>query len=130
MVQVLPSAMQLPLKQQPLLHVLPAQHGDPGVPHTAHRPVDEVELHTVPGSQRSVPPVPGQQVWPACPQVEHTPLLHESPDWQVLPQHGCPEAPQPVHLPAVHTPGLVPVLPPVPVVVVPQAWASATQSSL
>jgi hypothetical protein len=122
--------MQLPLKQHPLLHVFPAQQGEPGEPHTAHRPVDDVELHTVPSVQRSAPPVPGQQVWPASPHTEHTPLLQDSPAWQVVPQHGCPDPPQPVHLPAVHTPGLVPVLPPVPTVVVPQACASATHSSL
>jgi hypothetical protein len=48
----------------------------------------------------------------------------------LVPQQGWPEAPQPAHLPALHTPGLDPVLPPVPRVELPQAADSATQISL
>lgn len=48
----------------------------------------------------------------------------------MVPQHGCPAAPHPAHLPAVHMPGLVPVVPPVPAVVVPQDVDSATHRSL
>jgi hypothetical protein len=121
------------LKQQPLLQVLPGQQGAPGVPHVAHRPVDEVELHTVPATHLSVPLVPGQQVSPASPQDEQMLLRHESPAPQlgvVVPQHGWPEAPHPAHFPALHTPGLVPVVPPVPAVVGPQDVPSATHCSL
>jgi len=121
----------LPLLQQPLLQLLPGQQGSPTVPHSAHSPVDDVELQIVPAAQRSVPLLPLQQVWPAAPHAEQMLLLHTRPAWQVLvPQHGWPEAPQPAHFPAAQTPGLVPVLPPVPAVAIPQAWASATQVSL
>ena len=129
--QLEPSAKQLPLKQQPLLQVLPGQQGAPGVPHRAHRPVVEVELHTEPAAHLSVPPAPVQHVSPGLPQDEQTLLRHERPAPQVeVPQHGCPEPPHPVHLPAVHMPGLVPVVPPVPAVVGPQDADSATHSSL
>ena len=84
---MLPSAGQLPLKQQPLLHVLPVQQGEPGLPHRAHRP-DEV-LHTVSASHRSVPLVPGQQAPPGAPHGEHTLLRQERPAPQVVvPQQG------------------------------------------
>jgi hypothetical protein len=131
--QLEPSARQLPLKQQPLLQVLPGQQGAPAVPHRAHRPVVEVELHTEPAAHRSVPLVPGQQVSPGLPQDEQTLLRQERPAPQLgvlEPQHGCPEAPQPAHLPAVHMPGFVPVVPPVPAVVGPQDVDSATHCSL
>jgi hypothetical protein len=129
--QVEPSARQLPLKQQPLLQVLPGQQGAPGVPHKAHSPVVEVELHTEPATHLSVPPVPVQQVSPGLPQDEQMLLRQERPAPQVVvPQHGCPAAPHPAHLPAVHMPGLVPVVPPVPAVVGPQDVDSATQRSL
>jgi hypothetical protein len=131
--QLEPSARQLPLKQQPLLQVLPGQQGAPGVPHRAHRPVVEVELHTEPAAQRSVPPAPVQQVSPGLPQDEQMLLRQDRPAPQVGvvdPQHGCPEAPQPAHFPPEHTPGLVPGVPPVPVVVGPQDVDSATHCSL
>jgi hypothetical protein len=75
--QVEPSARQLPLKQQPLLQVLPGQQGEPGVPHRAHRL--ELVLHTEPATHRSVPFVPGQQVSPGLPQVEQMLLRQERP---------------------------------------------------
>lgn len=102
--------MQLPLKQQPLLQVLPEQHGPPGIPHRAHK--DEVVLQTEPDTHRSVPFVPGQQVSPGLPQDEQMLLRQESPVPQVVPQQAWPEPPHAEHFPAVHTP---PLAPPVPV---------------
>ena len=130
---VVPSAIQLPLKQQPLLQILPSQQGAPGLPHRAHRPVvvDDVLLQTVPATHRLAPFVPGQQASPALPQDEQVLLRQESPAPQVVPQQGWPEAPQPEHFPAVHTPPPVPLVPPVPPVPVPvHAAASATHCSL
>jgi hypothetical protein len=127
LLQAVPSAMQLPLKQQPLLHVLPGQHGPPGVPHSAHK--DEVVLQTEPAAQRSVPLVPGQHVSPGSPQDEQTLLRQERPAPQVVPQQGWPEAPHPEHFPAAHTPPPVPPVPPIPVVL-PQVVDSATHCSL
>ena len=133
--QVAPSARHVgglvPLKQQPLLQVLPGQQGSPTAPHRAHR--DELVLQTEPVSHRSVPLVPGQQLPPALPQGEQMLFRQESPAPQLgvmVPQHGCPEAPHPAHFPAPHMPGLVPVVPPVPAVVGPQDVPSATHCSL
>ena len=128
-VQAEPSAMQVPLKQQPLEQVLPAQHSSPGPPQEAHRPVLEVVLlQTVPAAQRSPSVVPVQQGWPGAPQAEQTLLRQANPLLQVLPQQGWPEPPQSAHLPPEHTP---PPAPPVPVVVVlAQAYDSPTHDPL
>ncbi len=56
-----PSATHVPALQHPLVQVLPLQQGAPGVPQTAHSAFDEVELHTEPAAQRSVPFAPEQQ---------------------------------------------------------------------
>lgn len=104
--------MQVPLKQQPLEHVLPEQQGSPGPPHDVHRPVLEVEmLQTVPATQRSLSVIPMQQGSPGSPQAKQTPLRQMKPALQVVPQQGCPEPPQVLHLPLVQVP---PPLPPVP----------------
>lgn len=123
--------MHMPPKQQPLLQVLPAQHGAPVVPQTWHRPEeDELDEHTVPAAQRSAPFAPEQHCTPGLPQGEQMLPLQARPAPQLLPQQGCPEEPQPAHLPPLHRPGLVPPVPPLPDVVVPQAVPSATQVSL
>jgi hypothetical protein len=57
------------------------------------------------------------------------PLRQARPSLHEVPQQACPEEPQPEHLPALHRPGLVPPVPPVPVAL-PQAAPSATQVSL
>jgi len=121
--------MHMPLEQQPVLHVFPAQHGAPVSPQIWHR-ADELELdeQTVPGAQRSVPLLPEQHCSPAWPQAEQTLLRHARPSPQLLPQHGWPESPQFAQWPDVHTP---PPLPPEPVtVLLPQLVPSATQVSL
>jgi len=83
-----------------------------------------------PASQRWVPFEPEQHCSPAPPQAVHRLLRQVRPAPQVDPQQACPESPQPVHLPALHTPGPVPELPPDPVVELPQVIPSATQVSL
>jgi hypothetical protein len=111
--------------------VLPLQQGAPGVPQVAHKPLEPEEVeHTVPATQRSAPFVPGQQVPPAAPQGEQIPLRQERPAWHEVPQQAWPEAPQPAHFPAPQTPGLVPLLPPLPAVALPQVWPSPMQVSL
>lgn len=81
------------------------QQGAPGVPQVAHKTfeLEELDVHTVPASQRSVPLVPGQQVFPAPPQGEQVPLRQERPDWHEVPQQAWPEAPQAEHFPPAHT---------------------------
>jgi hypothetical protein len=126
-VQVEPSAMQLPLKQQPLEHVFPAQQVSPGPPQAAQRPDDDdVLVQTVPATQRSVLLRPLQQGSPGSPQEAQVLPRQVSPEPQDVPQHGCPEPPQLAHLPAEQRP---PPLPPVPVEL-PQVCDSATHISL
>jgi hypothetical protein len=113
--------------------VLPAQQSAPGVPQVAHRPdeVEDVDVHTEPAAQRSVPLAPEQQAAPGSPHGVQVPLRHARPAWQELPQQAWPEAPQPAHFPAVQTPGPLPPLPPRPVLEpLPQVCDSATQISL
>jgi hypothetical protein len=124
--------MHIPLKQHPFAQALPAQHGAPVSPQTWQRAEveDELDVHTVFAAQRSVPLVPEQHCSPALPQDEQMLLRQASPAAQVVPQQAWPEAPQPEHFPPPHTPGPVPVLPPDPLVEVPQAVPSATHISL
>ena len=59
------------------------------------------------------------------------PLRQARPSLQLVPQHACPMLPQPEHLPALQTPGLVPPLPPVPRLVLdPHVAPSAMHISL
>jgi len=82
--------MQTPLRQQPASHTLPEQQGSPGLPQAAHKPLDtdEVVVHTVPFSQRSMPFAPEQQASPGPPHVEQIPPRHARPGPQLVPQHG------------------------------------------
>jgi len=120
------------LKQQPLEQVLPAQQGAPTVPQTWQIPDVELEVdeHTVPEAQRSVPLAPEQHCSPASPHDEQTLPRQARPVLQVVPQHACPLAPQFEHFPAPQVPAPLPPLPPLPVVAVPHADPSATQVSL
>jgi hypothetical protein len=119
------------LKQQPPAQVLPAQQGEPVEPQIWQIPEeDEDDEQMVPAVQRSVPFVPAQHCSPAPPQEAQTPLRQVKPEPQVDPQHGCPEAPQPEHWPALHMPGPPPALPPEPLVELPQAVPSATHVPL
>jgi hypothetical protein len=128
--QAAPSAMHMPAEQQPLEHVLPAQQGAPTVPHSWQMPAElELVEHTVPPPHRAVPLAPEQHCSPAWPQDEHMLLRQARPSLHEVPQHGCPDDPQPEHLPALHRPGLVPPVPPVPIELE-QATPSATQVSL
>lgn len=107
--------MQVPLKQQPLAQELPEQQYSPGPPHEAHRPEPElVLLQMVPATQRSLSVLPVQQGSPGSPQDEQTPLRQVKPGPQVVPQQGCPEPPQLLHLPAVQVPPLAPPAPVLP----------------
>ncbi len=94
--------------------------------------MDEIEVaeQTVPDPHRSAPPVAAQHGPPAAPQGVQLPLTQARPAAQVVPQQGCWAAPQPAHLPALHTPGLLPALPPEPVVGLPHDVPSATQVPL
>jgi hypothetical protein len=78
------------LKQQPESQALPLQQGSPGPPQAAQSPlVDDVLLHTVPATQRSVPLLPVQHGSPGLPQDEQVPLRQASPAPQVVvPQQG------------------------------------------
>jgi hypothetical protein len=96
-------------------------------PHSRHDPVAE---QTVPDAQRSAPPVAAQHGSPPDPQGVQLPPTQAKPAAQVVPQQGCWAAPQPAHLPALHMPGLVPALPPAPVVGLPHEVPSATQLPL
>lgn len=119
--------MQVPLKQQPLEQVLPEQQYSPGPPHEAHRPEPElVLLQIVPATQRSLSVFPVQQGSPGSPQDEQMLLRQAKPALQVVPQQGCPEPPQLLHLPLAQVP---PPLPPVPVAPT-QACASPMQVPL
>lgn len=123
--------MQVPLKQQPLAQVLPEQQYSPGPPHEAHKPVlEDVLLQMVPAAQRSLSVLPVQQGSPGSPQAEHTLFRQVKPWPHVFPQQGWPEPPQLAHLPAEQTPPPLPLLPPVPVLVLAQACASATHEPL
>jgi hypothetical protein len=121
----------VPPEQQPLVQVLPAQHGWPVLPQSWQTPAEEVEVvvQTEPAVHRSVPLAPEQHCSPGCPHGEHMLLRQARPAPQLVPQQGCPEVPQPEHLPALHTPGLVPLLPPVPPVELPQVAPSPTHIS-
>jgi hypothetical protein len=101
--------------------VPPVQQGSPGAPHCAHRPslLALVVEHTAPPMQRLAEPLAGQQGSPRPPQPAHVPLRQSKPAAQVLPQHGWLAAPQPLHVPPLHVP---PVLP--------HAVPSATQDPL
>ena len=67
-----PSATHVPPTQHPLLHALPLQQDAPRVPHVRQLPLlDEVDEQTVPAAQRSEPPEPEQQAWPASPHGVH-----------------------------------------------------------
>ncbi len=84
-------------------------------------------LHLAPAAHRSslLPVADGQHGWASPPQVVQVPDEQSIPLLQVCedPQHGCPMAPHPEHVPAVHIPAGLPVLPPVALV---QALLSAT----
>lgn len=85
--QDVPSAMHMPPKQQPLEQVLPAQHGAPVAPQTWQMPDDdELDEHTVPDTQRSVPLLPEQHCSPASPHDEQTLLRHARPAPHEVPQ--------------------------------------------
>jgi hypothetical protein len=120
--------MQVPLKQQPLEQVLPEQQYSPGPPHEAHRPELVVALlQMVPATQRSLSVLPVQQGSPGSPQDEQMLLRQVKPAPQVVPQQGCPEPPQLLHLPAAQVP---PPTPPAPVLPPAQACASPTHIPL
>ena len=93
-VQPVPSATQLPPKQQPLpLQVLPAQQGSVGPPQLLHRPavVELVAVQMPPALQRfGLFVVAAQQGSPSPPHVVQKPLLHRRPLLQVaaVPQQG------------------------------------------
>ncbi len=75
------SATQVPPKQHPLLHVLPAQQGSVGCPQRAQRPLPVLvaALQMVPAEQRSEPSAPSQHGSPGPPHVEHAPLRQMNP---------------------------------------------------
>jgi hypothetical protein len=85
-VQVAPSNTHLPPKQQPLLHVSPAQQASPGLPHLVQvlRPADV--MHALSATHAASPYSPGQQGSANPPHFvqvvlkEHAaPWLHEDP---------------------------------------------------
>jgi hypothetical protein len=89
-VQTVPSAMHLLLKQQrPPVQVLPSQHGWPESPHARQLPEDDVDEQIVFAEpQRSLPLEPAQHCSPALPQGVQKPLLQAKPAPHVLPQQG------------------------------------------
>ena len=90
--------------------------------------VEDVLLQIEPAAQRSVPLAPEQQASPGLPQAVQIELRQASPEPQLVPQQGWPEAPQLAQRPPPHWP---PPLPPVPVLLpVPQVEPSAMQVSL
>lgn len=56
--------------------------------------VEDVLLQIMPATHRSVPLAPEQQASPGLPQEEQIELRQASPRPQLLPQQGCPLAPQ------------------------------------
>jgi hypothetical protein len=81
-VQLSPSAVQRPLKQQALpSHRLPGQHGSPGWPQRWHVPVvADVDEQVNPSTQTGVAllaPSGGQHVSPGPPQLEHRLPRHD-----------------------------------------------------
>ncbi len=68
----------------------------------------------------------GQQGPPEYPQGAQAPSRQARPDWHSPPQQGWPGPPQSEHLPALHTPWLIPKLPSLPIDL-PQDWPSPTQ---
>ena len=117
----------MPLKQQPLAQVFPAQHASPGLPQLRQVPaaVELVAEHSPPALQRlGLLVVAVQQGSPKPPHVEQVPLLQRRPALQVaaVPQQGWLTPPQPVQTLALHAP---PEAPPVPVAL-PQVVFSAT----
>jgi hypothetical protein len=72
-------ARQRPPEQQPSLHVLPAQHTSPRLPHLAHMPSAAVLEQARPLWQRSAAPPAGQQVSPEWPHEAQVLLLQVRP---------------------------------------------------
>jgi hypothetical protein len=119
--------LHVPLKQQPLVQVFPAQHTSPGLPQLRQVPaaVEVVAEQRPPALQRfGLLVVAGQQGSPSPPHVEQVPLLQSKPALQVaaVPQQGWLTPPQPVQTLALHAP---PEAPPVPVAL-PHVLFSAT----
>ena len=95
------------IQQPPLLQVLSAQQGVPGIPQVAQTPgldEDDDAVQIAPAAQRSAALVPAQQVSPGWPQGVQLPLRHASPEPQVVPQQGWPDDPQLEQRPPMHAP--------------------------
>src|SRR3569832_1166029 len=104
--------MHWPPRQQLLpAQVLPVQLGSPGPPHTL-----QVLFWQIVPSTQAEPVV--QQACPGPPQVTQVPPTEEVVEHfvcvvvLVLPQQGCPAAPQPEHCPWAHIPLAVPHIEP------------------
>jgi hypothetical protein len=109
LVQVWPSPMQRPARQQPPPpHFWSGQQTWPGLPHTTQM----FPSQTVPARQL-LAAAPGQQDSPGPPQATHVPpappptevVVQRVPgSLQELPQQLCPLPPHPEHLPAMQVP--------------------------